>query len=394
MKLLYTLTAYPPSIGGAQLHTHLLAREMLSRHSVQVVTQWDSNRSDWLLGTTVRAPGESRDYALEGVHVHRIGLSAREKLRIAPSALAYYPIMRTALRPISACLARRLAPYAEGADLIHNVRVGREGISYASLQIARQRDIPFVFTPLHHPRWVGWRYRAYIDLYAQADLLFALTDTERRTLCELGAQEERVVVIGHGPVVASHADGEAFLRALQIEGPVVLFLGQHFSYKGYRQVLDAAPLVWRRAPETHFVFIGPAVKGSERAFAERVDRRVHRLGKVSLQRKTDALAACTLLCVPSTQESFGGVYTEAWSFGKPVIGCNSPAVAEVISDRVDGYLVEQEPAQIASAICHLLSHPSEAQAMGAAGQRKVRARYTWSQIAARAEQAYRTVIHT
>lgn len=393
MKLLYTLTAYPPSIGGAQLHTHLQAREMLSLHSVQVVTQWDSNRSDWLLGTTVWAPGESRDYTVEGVHVHRLGLSPQEKLRIAPCVLVYYPMMRAALRPISACLARRLAPYAERADLIHNVRVGREGISYASLQAARRRGIPFVFTPLHHPRWVGWRYRAYIDLYVQADLLFALTDAERRTLCELGAQEERVVVIGHGPVVAPHADGEAFLRALQIEGPVVLFLGQHFPYKGYRQVLDAAPLVWRRVPETHFVFIGPAVGGSERAFAERVDRRVHRLGKVSLQRKTDALAACTLLCVPSTQESFGGVYTEAWTFGKPVIGCNTPAVAEVVSGGVDGCLVEQEPEEVAEAICYLLLHPTEAQAMGAAGRRKVHDRYTWPQIAARAEQAYGSVLH-
>jgi len=201
-----------------------------------------------------------------------------------------------------------------------------------------------------------------------------------------------VVVIGHGPVVAPDADGEAFLRALEISGPVVLFLGQHYPYKGYRQVLRAASLVWCQVPETHFVFIGPAVRGSEREFVERADRRIHRVGKVSLQRKSDALAACTLLCVPSTQESFGGVYTEAWSFGKPVIGCNTPAVAEVISDGVDGCVVEQKPEQIAKAICYLLLHPTEAQAMGAAGRRKVHNRYTWAQIAARAEQAYRSVI--
>jgi glycosyltransferase involved in cell wall biosynthesis len=394
VKLLYTLTAYPPSIGGAQLHTHLLARQMLSRHSVQVISQWDSNRTDWLLGTTVRAPRQSRDYTVEGVPIHRLGLSPWEKLRIAPYTLVYYPMMRIALPRIAACLARHLTPYAEHADLMHNARIGREGISYASLQVARRYGIPFVFTPLHHPRWVGWRYKAYIDLYAEADLLFALTDAERRTLCELGAQEERVVVIGHGPVVGSDADGEAFLRALEIAGPMVLFLGQHYPYKGYRQVLRAAGLVWQQVPETHFVFIGPAVRGSEREFAESADRRIHCLGRVSLQRKTDALAACTLLCVPSTQESFGGVYTEAWSFGRPVIGCRIPSVAEVVTDGVDGYLVAQEPEEIADRILDLVLHPSRAHAMGEAGRRKVEQKYSWGQIGARVEEAYQEVLHS
>jgi glycosyltransferase involved in cell wall biosynthesis len=57
------------------------------------------------------------------------------------------------------------------------------------------------------------------------------------------------------------------------------------------------------------------------------DPRILELGSVDLQTKTDALEACTLLCLPSTQESFGGVYTEAWSFKKPVIGCDIPAVS-------------------------------------------------------------------
>jgi glycosyltransferase involved in cell wall biosynthesis len=92
------------------------------------------------------------------------------------------------------------------------------------------------------------------------------------------------------------------------------------------------------------------------------------LGKVDLQTNTNAIAASTHLCVPSTQESFGGVYVEAWSFGKPVIGCNIPAVAEIITDGVNGYLVSQSLKQIGDRICHLLLNPTQATAMGAAGQ--------------------------
>ena len=388
MNLLYTLTAYPPSTGGAQLHAHLLAQQMLARHSVRVVTQWRTNRTDWLLGTTLRAPGKQYTYTIDGVDVHRLGLSWREKARIAPYVFVYYPLMRMALPPIAACLERHLEPHAGQADLVHNVRIGRAALSYASFQAARRYHIPFVLTPLHHPRWVGWRYRAYIKLYAMADIVLAMTDAERQTLAMLGVQEERIAVVGHGPVLATKAHPEQFLRDYGIESPLVLFLGQHYPYKGYRQVLKAAHLVWEKVPDARFVFIGPAAGRSERDFEALADERIHRLGNVDLQEKTDALAACTLLCVPSAQESFGGVYTEAWSFGKPVIGCNIPAVADVIADETDGYLVDQDPAQIAERICYLLFHPTQAQTLGMAGQRKVAERYTWERIAERVELAY------
>lgn len=388
MNLLYTLTTYPPSIGGAQIHQHLLAQQLLQRHAVQVVSQWDLNRTDWLLGTTLLAPMRPYDYTIDGVAVHRIGLSVWEKIAIAPYVPIYYPLMPVALPAIAACFERHLLPYAAMADLIHHVRIGRESLAYASYNSARRRDIPFVLTPVHHPRWVGWRYRAYTELYTRADAVLALTAAEQQILIRLGVAEERITVIGHGPVLAQHANPTSFLEQHGIDGPFVLFLGQHYRYKGYRQVLEAARLVWQRVPETHFVFVGPPVGHSERDFEAISDCRIHRLGAIDLQQKTNALAACTLLCVPSTQESFGGVYIEAWSFGKPVIGCNIPAVADVIANEVDGYLVTQEATCIAERICRLLLHPTQAQCMGAAGRQKLELQYTWRSIAERTEQAY------
>ena len=391
MNLLYTLTAYPPYIGGAQLHQHLLAQELKIHHRIQVVSHWDHNRTDWLLGTTLRSPSQSRNYTVDEIPVHRLGLSWREKLWIAPWLPLYYPWMSLALPAIAQPLIQHLQPFVETIALIHNVRIGREGLSYASWHVAKQRQIPFVLTPVHHPRWVGWRYQQYIQLYRLADAVIALTEAEKQILITLGVRKERIAVTGMGPILAPQADLIAFLQAHQIAGPMVLFLGQHYRYKGYQQVLQAANLVWQKVPDAHFVFIGPAVKQSERDFQD-TDARIHRLGKVDLQEKTNALAACTLLCVPSNQESFGGVYTEAWSFAKPVIGCSIPAVAEVIEDGVNGYLVEQDPIQIASRICDLLLNPAIAAEMGLVGQHKVEDRYTWQQIATRTERAYKRVL--
>jgi glycosyltransferase involved in cell wall biosynthesis len=395
MNLLYTFTTYPPSTGGAQIHQHQLAKHLQDRHDIRVVVHWDSNRTDWLLGTTVRAPSKDKDYNIDGINVHCMGFSWLDKLVMAPFAAVYYPLMLAGhppLLPISSCIGKHLRTYAKKADLIHNVRLGREGLSYASYNAARERDIPFVLTPVHHPRWVGRRYNAYNKLYTRADAVMALTHAEKEVLIGLGVKGERVHVIGHGPVLEPEAKPEQFLQKYHIESPMVLFLGQHYPYKGYKELLEAAKIVWKKIPDTHFVFIGPAVGHSEAIFNGIIDQRVHRLGIVSLQEKTDALAACSLLCVPSTQESFGGVYTEAWCFGRPVIGCSIPAVSEVITDGVDGYLVDQEPGVIAEKIIFLLENEAVASRIGTAGKRKVEEKYTWQRIAERVEMVYNQLL--
>ena len=173
MKILYTLTAYPPSIGGAQLHQHELAKCLKSRHQISVVSQWDSNRTDWLLGTTLLGPSGDYQYELEGIPVRRMGFSFQEKLSLVPYTLFYHLARDYCIHGISAKIEPHLTPIAQGCDLIHNVRIGREPISFASLSVARRQNIPFIFTPVHHPRWSGYRNRAYLRLARDSDGIIA-----------------------------------------------------------------------------------------------------------------------------------------------------------------------------------------------------------------------------
>jgi hypothetical protein len=50
-------------------------------------------------------------------------------------------------------LERHILNFATGSDMVHNFRIGREPISFASFNAARKRNIPFIFTPFHHTRW-------------------------------------------------------------------------------------------------------------------------------------------------------------------------------------------------------------------------------------------------
>jgi len=388
MRVVLTSTSYPPVIGGAQLHTHRVAVELAKRHDVNVITQWSTYRTDWLLGTTVRAPASPRDYQIEGIRVHQLGLGVAKKVRLAPHVLAYYLLQKSSIRHLALCQLDQLEALGLQPEVVHNSRIGREPLSFASLALARRHDVPFFLTPFHHPRWGGWMHRHYLRLYRLADGIIALTETEKRTLVELGVCEDRIHVAGMGPVLAPTGSGERFRQRHGVFGPLVLFLGQKYRYKNIAALLDAAPLVWGRFPEAWFAFLGPRTPYSRRLFRSLRDRRIIELDSVDLQEKTDALKACDLLCLPSSQESFGAVFLEAWMMGKPVVGARIPAVAEVISDGNDGLLTEPTAPAIAERIVGLLQDGRFAAAMGRAGKAKAEARFTWNQIAATIERAY------
>jgi glycosyltransferase involved in cell wall biosynthesis len=207
-------------------------------------------------------------------------------------------------------------------------------------------------------------------------------------LLGLGVADEKISVTGTGPVLETKAEPDAFRSRYNLGTPFVLFLGQKYRYKNLRALMGAARKVWDSHPEIAFVIIGPRTADSRRLFRSLHEPRVVELGTVSLQEKTDALAACTLLCQPSTQESFGAVFIEAWLMGKPVVGSDIPAVSEVITSGVDGIVAQPTADSLAEAILHILDRPVEAREMAARGREKALAHFTWEALAHKTEEAY------
>jgi glycosyltransferase involved in cell wall biosynthesis len=392
MNLLVTATAYPPSLGGAQVLAHQVAVHLLDRHDVRVLTHWTANRTDWLLGTTVHAPASEQSYVVDGVPVRTVNVPTRGRWRLWPWVAAYWAVQGPALRRIAGALEAPLQAAAGSPDLVHNVRIGREALTVASLALARRRGVPFVLTPVHHPRWGTFVHRHYHAAYRQADAVLALTEAEKRTLVGLGVDETRIHVTGMGPVLSDVPDGRRFRERHELgDDPIVLFVGQKHAYKGLDRLLAAASRVWTVHPATRFVVLGPRTAHSRRLFGGVTDARVLERDAVNLSEKTDALAACDVLCLPSTEESFGGVFTEAWSLGKPVVGTDIPSVREVIEHGTDGLVTPPDVEALASALAGLLADPARAGEMGRQGRAKVEQRFSWPRLAALTEAVYRSL---
>ena len=114
---------------------------------------------------------------------------------------------------------------------------------------------------------------------------------------------------------------------------------------------------------------------------------------VSLEEKTDALDACNVLCVPSAQESFGGVYVEAWALGKPVIAADTPATTELIDHGQNGLIVSQDPRSVAESITLLLDDAALARTLGRHGRDKVDEQFRWPLVAKRVSTTYERLLN-
>lgn len=388
MRILYTSTALFPSIGGVQVHVYQVARHLARQHEVRIVGHWDDNRRDWLRGSTVFAPRQSRR-VVDGVMLHCMGMPFGRRLRMLPWMATYYLQMRRAADRLAGLMVPQLVAVTGEVDLVHTHRVGREFLSLASERLARHRGVPFVLTPHHHPRWNSSRYRNYLDLYRRADLVCVMTNAEAAAMEALGVSRSRLLLVGNAPYLAPHPDGMRFRHHYGLgDDPIVLFLGQKYEYKGIGLMLEAARQVWAQHPAARFIFIGPQTPYSKRMFA-RHDPRLLEIPPIGLEQKSDALAAADIVCVPSSQEALGIVYLEGWSLGKPVIGCRIPAVAEVIDHERDGLLVSPGSAtELIAALRSLLSSPELGRKLGQNGRQKVTARYSWERCAQLLGDAY------
>ena len=371
---------YAPAIGGAENYARRLLREIGPAVDFNVVTLLTSQRTDWLRSLIDGERGRPERYAVDGREVIALG-AWPATTRHALSALtpAYHVPASPAPWLMGGLLAPHLAKPLATAQLVHNVFMGREAFSAGLLMAARKRGVPFVFTPLRHQRPLGWSSPAFRRLYRDADAVVALTRSEADWLAARGAEKSRLHVIGLGPQNDPGVSPSLARTMLGSEGRVVLFLGQLHRYKGFAELLDAARLLQDRQ-DVLFVFAGPDVRGNASTFA-RAPANVRWLGPVSHELRDSLLSACTVMCVPSSRESFGSVVVEAWSCGKPVVGGPAGATRELIDDGVDGFVVPQDGRAIAERLTRLLDDPALADELGSRGLRKVQERYNWATIA-------------
>jgi glycosyltransferase involved in cell wall biosynthesis len=151
------------------------------------------------------------------------------------------------------------------------------------------------------------------------------------------------------------------------EQTTALFIGVLEPYKN----IDGLAVAWRRAkaqlPDAVLRLVG---SGTRTDIAESLVRD----GLATWEPRLDtngivrALDESSVLVLPSRSEGMGRVVIEAQLRGRPVLGSAVGGIPDLVTDGIDGVLVEPDPEALAESLVRLLADPDEIARLAAAAR--------------------------
>ena len=234
-------------------------------------------------------------------------------------------------------------------------------------------------------------------LCRDVDHVVATCSDEVFELRRLGLPSDRVSIVPcgvdtavftpRGPV-APRSDRKRLL----VLGRLVERKGQDDAVRALRAVPDAE-LVVVGGPQRDAVDADPEVRRLRAIAAEAgvADRLVFAGAVARADVPAWVRSADVVLAVP-WYEPFGITPLEAMACGRPVVATAVGGLVDTVADGVTGDLVPpRDPERLGEVLAALLADDERRAAYGAAGVKRVRARYRWSRVVADTEAVYRQV---
>jgi glycosyltransferase involved in cell wall biosynthesis len=334
---------------------------------------------------TCKFPGQTSEEFVEGVRVHRVGLTREPKTGGARKTIL--PISSYILK--TAGRAMELTP-----DLIH---CNTYFPVYSGEIAAQLRSVPLVAT-FHDVyrlnEWIEsqgsliWGFLGHLATSVAArlphDKIIAPSPQCRKKLIALGIRSEKIAVIANG-VDLSLFDS---VRAEKVPSQI-LYVGRLARLKCVDRLICAFAEVSRQVPETQLKIVG---HGPEGANLRRLARELKLQAKVIFTGVTPTYDAVARYFRES--DVFVLPSREAMAASLPVIAmkCRGSGVLSLVQDGKNGFLVEpSQPTMLADRIIQLLRDEKKRKDMGSAGRKLVEA-YDWKVVADRTIRVYQEVM--
>ena len=244
----------------------------------------------------------------------------------------------------------------------------QDELNHPSLIVANRGIHPYpVISLVHHlrcselrPEWQNMFYRWVEKKYLQSVDGFIFNSKTTKTVVDRFVKNEKPNIIAYPPTDRFGepiSEGEITERA-KSEHLRILFLGNLIYRKGLHTLLETI----RSQPSAFKVDVVGSLT-SDMQYTKKIEEYVSRNqlssfiflhGSLDREQLIDKLKQAHVLVVPSSYEGFGIVYLEGMCFGLPAIGTTAGAASEIITDGVEGFLIEPENAFVLSERLKLL----------------------------------------
>jgi glycosyltransferase involved in cell wall biosynthesis len=228
----------------------------------------------------------------------------------------------------------------------------------------------------------------------KADLILTRTKDPHDWIESKGISPDKVKLAPPGITDEELMPGDPknFEEKYKVKDDIILFLGRIRKQKGIFLLLDAFANIKKDIPTAKLVYIGTDDKESDglkftpklkQAIKDKNIADVHILGPIFGKPKNDAIAACSILTLPSSLEAFGQVFVQAMAQGKPVVGTNTGGVPYVVDHKKEGFLMKPwDNKMLELYLLNLLKNEKLRKAMGSYGKKKA-PQYSYSKLASK-----------
>ena len=227
-------------------------------------------------------------------------------------------------------------------------------------------------------------------VYRTAD---AVTGVSRKVLDNI---QDRVDIRGRDFVVYNGVDTDRFCpdpdKAVS-ETLGLVAVGNLIPLKGHDLTIKALKKLCGEGHENISLTIagrGPLEQELKDLVKELgLDKQVEFIGYVPYDDVVRLLQRSDVFVMPSWYEALGCVYLEAMACGLPAIGCKGCGIDEIITDGVNGFLVEQKSVDDIVLCLKEMTDKEELRSVSEKALTTVRDGYTWEDTAKTLEKIYR-----
>jgi glycosyltransferase involved in cell wall biosynthesis len=229
-----------------------------------------------------------------------------------------------------------------------------------------------------------------------ADIVITESNAVFEETCKIVKKTSKIWLVPNGVDIKRfrpNLDCAFLIEKLNLEGRTVIFaLRAHEPKYGLEYLIRAAPIVVKHANDAIFVIAGD---GSLRGYHEKlaatlgVQRKMIFTGRIQQNEVPYYYALSDIVVVPSLQEAFGLVVSEAMACSKPVVGTKVGGIPDQVIEGYNGFLVQpKNPSEIAEKITWLIKNPREAKLMGSNGRKIVEEKFDANKRTDRIIQLY------
>jgi glycosyltransferase involved in cell wall biosynthesis len=199
------------------------------------------------------------------------------------------------------------------------------------------------------------------------------------------------VVINNYPVVGEYLHPPKDLSEYEDRPPVGVYVGLLAPLRLANEMFEAADVASKAVPHGRLVVAGPCSDVDDPLSHPGVDYHgVVPAESVPLLVSGARFGVVLIAATPAYSTALPTKLFEYAAAGLPVVASRGPtALAAFVEEHACGVLADNDPDDIARAMCWLLSHPSKAFEMGQRASRLVREFYSWEREAERLVAAYR-----